>query len=117
LPDDLEGFVPQSQLPLPPGKAAEQVTKEGQGVALKVLEVDPIHHRIILAATEFMEMPEPAEPPAKSAAETDDAATDEAADESAEVSAEQDNQVEASVEEKVDEAEEAEAEEAEKAAD
>jgi len=27
--------------------------KEGQAVELKVLEVDPIHHRIVLAATGF----------------------------------------------------------------
>jgi small subunit ribosomal protein S1 len=58
LGQDLEGFVPQSQLPLPAGKSAEQATVVGQGVSLKVLEVDPIHHRIILAATEFGEKPE-----------------------------------------------------------
>jgi small subunit ribosomal protein S1 len=57
LGDDLEGFVPQAQLPLTDGQTAEQETRPGQGVALKVLEVDPIHHRIILAATEFKEMP------------------------------------------------------------
>jgi small subunit ribosomal protein S1 len=57
LGDDLEGFVPQAQLPLADGQTAEQDTRPGQGVALKVLEVDPIHHRIILAATEFKEMP------------------------------------------------------------
>ncbi len=57
LPEDLEGFVPQSQLPLPQGKSAEHVTEVGQPVALKLLEVDPIHHRIILAATEFLEKP------------------------------------------------------------
>ena len=57
LGGDLEGFVPQSQLPLTDGQTAEQETKLGQGVALKVLEVDPIHHRIILAATEFLELP------------------------------------------------------------
>lgn len=62
LGSDLEGFVPQSQLPLPEGKSAEGVTKIGQGVALKVLEVDPIHHRIILAATDFLEMPAEEEP-------------------------------------------------------
>ncbi|MGD8727146.1 MAG: 30S ribosomal protein S1 [Gemmatimonadales bacterium] len=62
LDDDIEGFVPQSQLPLPAGKSAEQVTVVGQGVALKVLEVDPIHHRIILAATEFLEKPPEPEP-------------------------------------------------------
>jgi small subunit ribosomal protein S1 len=57
LGGDLEGFVPQAQLPLADGQTAEQETKPGQGVALKVVEVDPIHHRIILAATEFLEMP------------------------------------------------------------
>jgi len=57
LGNDLEGYVPQSQLPLPVGKSAEQVTGVAQGASLKVLEVDPIHHRIILAATEFGEKP------------------------------------------------------------
>jgi len=61
LSDDIEGFVPQSQLPLPAGKSAEQETVVGQGASLKVLEVDPIHHRIILAATDFLE--KPPEPP------------------------------------------------------
>jgi small subunit ribosomal protein S1 len=61
LGGDLEGFVPQSQLPIPEGKSAESVTKVRQAVSLKVLEVDPIHHRIILAATEFGELP-PDEP-------------------------------------------------------
>ncbi len=68
LGNDLEGYVPQSQLPLPVGKSAEQVTQVGQGASLKVLEVDPIHHRIILAATEFLE--KPPEPPADVSAET-----------------------------------------------
>jgi small subunit ribosomal protein S1 len=57
LGNDLEGFVPQSQVPLPEDKSAEAETKVGQGVALTLLEVDPIHHRIILAATDFLEMP------------------------------------------------------------
>ncbi len=63
LGGDLEGFVPQSQLPVPDGKSAESVTKEGQGVALKVLEVDPIHHRIILSAIEFYAPPPAQEKP------------------------------------------------------
>ena len=46
LGNDIEGFVPMSQLGVPnienPGDAA----REGQLVDLKVLEVDPIHHRI-----------------------------------------------------------------------
>ena len=75
LPDDIEGFVPQSQLPLPPGKSAEQATKVGQTVSLKVLEVDPIHHRVILAVTEFGEMP-PEVPSEEPAAEVTEAGAD-----------------------------------------
>ena len=37
--------------------------KEGQAVELKVLEVDPIHHRIVLAVTEYPD--EPIIPPVK----------------------------------------------------
>jgi small subunit ribosomal protein S1 len=57
--NDIEGFVPQSQLGLPDTQDIAQAVKEGQAVDLKVLEVDPIHHRIVLAATGF-----PAEEPA-----------------------------------------------------
>jgi len=79
LGQDLEGFVPQSQLPLPAGKSAEQVTVVGQGVSLKVLEVDPIHHRIILAATEFGEKPE-IEPQPEVPFESAEASDDEGAE-------------------------------------
>jgi small subunit ribosomal protein S1 len=55
LGNDIEGFVPMSQLGVPnienPGDAA----REGQLVDLKVLEVDPIHHRIVLAVVSFPE--------------------------------------------------------------
>jgi small subunit ribosomal protein S1 len=51
--NDIEGFVPQSQLGIPESQDIAQVVKEGQAVDLKVLEVDPIHHRIVLAATGF----------------------------------------------------------------
>jgi small subunit ribosomal protein S1 len=57
LGNDLEGFVPESQLPIPDGKSAEQVVKAGQEASLKVMEVDPIHHRILLAVTELGEVP------------------------------------------------------------
>ncbi len=57
LGNDLEGFVPESQLPIPDGKSAEQVVKVGQAASLKVMEVDPIHHRILLAVTELGEVP------------------------------------------------------------
>ncbi|MEO8294924.1 MAG: S1 RNA-binding domain-containing protein, partial [Gemmatimonadota bacterium] len=55
LGNDIEGFVPMSQLGVPnienPGDAA----REGQLLDLKVLEVDPIHHRIVLAVVGFPE--------------------------------------------------------------
>src|SRR5438309_2131431 len=51
LGSDIEGFVPQSQLGIPDISNLADAVKEGQAVELKVLEVDPIHHRIVLAAT------------------------------------------------------------------
>ncbi|MEJ2237279.1 MAG: 30S ribosomal protein S1 [Gemmatimonadales bacterium] len=55
--NDLEGFVPEAQVPVPEGKSPEQVARPGQAVSLKVMEVDPIHHRILMAVTELGEMP------------------------------------------------------------
>src|SRR5213594_3874630 len=49
--NDIEGFVPMSQLGIPNVENPADAVKEGQAVELKVLEVDPIHHRIVLAAT------------------------------------------------------------------
>src|SRR5438874_1924525 len=51
LGSDIEGFVPMSQLGIPDIQNPADAVKEGQAVELKVLEVDPIHHRIVLAAT------------------------------------------------------------------
>src|SRR5436190_561213 len=51
LGSDIEGFVPMSQLGIPDIQNPGDAVKEGQAVELKVLEVDPIHHRIVLAAT------------------------------------------------------------------
>src|SRR5439155_22956739 len=48
---DIEGFVTMSQLGIPDISNPADAVKEGQAVELKVLEVDPIHHRIVLAAT------------------------------------------------------------------
>jgi small subunit ribosomal protein S1 len=50
---DIEGFVPMSQLGLPNLENPADAVKEGQPVELKVLEVDPIHHRIVLAAVSW----------------------------------------------------------------
>src|SRR6267378_1764571 len=65
LGSDIEGFVPMSQLGIPDIQQPGDAVKEGQAVELKVLEVDPIHHRIVLAATGFpkddiIPMPAPA---------------------------------------------------------
>jgi len=40
-----------SQLGIADIQNPAEAVKEGQAVELKVLEVDPIHHRIVLAAT------------------------------------------------------------------
>jgi small subunit ribosomal protein S1 len=55
--DDIEGFVPISQLGIPDIQNPADSVKEGQVVELKVLEVDPIHHRIVLAAMSFPDEP------------------------------------------------------------
>jgi small subunit ribosomal protein S1 len=69
--NDIEGFVPQTQVPLLPEQNIKTDVKEGQPADVKVLEVDPIHHRILLAITDFpaeeasapAAAPAPSEPP------------------------------------------------------
>jgi small subunit ribosomal protein S1 len=56
LGNDIEGFVPMSQLGVPNIENPGDAVKEGQQLDLKVLEVDPIHHRIVLAVVGFGEM-------------------------------------------------------------
>jgi small subunit ribosomal protein S1 len=51
--NDIEGFVPMSQLGVPDIENPADAVKEGQPVDLRVLEVDPIHHRIVLAAVSW----------------------------------------------------------------
>jgi small subunit ribosomal protein S1 len=55
--NDIEGFVPMSQLGVPDIQQPGDAVKEGQVCELKVLEVDPIHHRIVLAAIGFPDEP------------------------------------------------------------
>jgi small subunit ribosomal protein S1 len=55
--NDIEGFVPMSQLGIPNIQQPADAVKVGQVVELKVLEVDPIHHRIVLAAMSFPDEP------------------------------------------------------------
>src|ERR687896_447144 len=67
LGNDIEGFVPMSQLGVPNLENPGDAVKEGQALDLKVLEVDPIHHRIVLAVIGFPD--EPIIPPVKPAFE------------------------------------------------
>ena len=53
LGNDIEGFVPMSQLGVPDIENPGDAAKEGQLLDLRVLEVDPIHHRIVLAVVGF----------------------------------------------------------------
>jgi len=63
LGNDIEGFVPMSQLGVANITEPGQAVKEGQVLDLKVLEVDPIHHRIVLAVIGYPD--EPIIPPAQ----------------------------------------------------
>jgi small subunit ribosomal protein S1 len=55
--NDIEGFVPMSQLGLADIQSPAEKVRIGQVAVLKVLEVDPIHHRIVLAALEWPDEP------------------------------------------------------------
>jgi small subunit ribosomal protein S1 len=57
--NDIEGIVPVSQVPVKDNQRVEAVVFERQAVELRVLEVDPIHHRIVLAITALGEVPPP----------------------------------------------------------
>jgi small subunit ribosomal protein S1 len=67
LGNDIEGFVPMSQLGVADIENPGDAVKEGQALDLKVLEVDPIHHRIVLAVIGFPD--EPIIPPVRPAFE------------------------------------------------
>jgi small subunit ribosomal protein S1 len=64
LGNDLEGFVPMSQLGTDTVvENPADVVKEGQPLEVQVLEVDPIHHRIVVAVTGYPDEPFEAPPP------------------------------------------------------
>jgi len=76
---DIEGLIPASQFPVPDNRRVEDVAKEGALVDVKVMEVDPIHHKIVLAATsQPREAPPSAHAEAPPAEGADAAAGDEA---------------------------------------
>src|SRR5687768_16193685 len=73
--NDIEGFVPVSQLNM--GKAVTdpaEIAWEGMKLEVRVLEVDPIHRRIVLAVTDIPEEqpPRPETPSKVIPMETDD---------------------------------------------
>lgn len=72
LGNDLEGFVPKNDLGLPEKPPVEEQVQLGQHVALTIVEVDPIHHRVLAAAREFLDQvdPLPESPVAESAEES-----------------------------------------------
>ncbi len=56
--NDLEGFAPMSQLGLEDATDPSEAVIEGQPLEVKVLEVDPIHHRIVVAVINYPEFTE-----------------------------------------------------------
>jgi len=80
--NDLEAFAPMSQLGVPDISDPSEAVKEGQPLDVQVLEVDPIHHRIVVSVIGFPPDDSPpveaAEAPADEAS-TDEGSTDEAA--------------------------------------
>ncbi|MFB3109591.1 MAG: 30S ribosomal protein S1, partial [Acidimicrobiia bacterium] len=64
LGDDLEGIVRKTDLGLPDESPVEEQVQLGQHVALTIVEVDPIHHRVLVSAREFLDQVDPpAAPP------------------------------------------------------
>ncbi|HSM34777.1 MAG TPA: 30S ribosomal protein S1, partial [Longimicrobiales bacterium] len=55
LGDDIEGFVPVSQIGVEGLEDASDHLSEGQALSLRVLESDPVNRRIVLACTEIPE--------------------------------------------------------------
>jgi small subunit ribosomal protein S1 len=79
---DIEGFVPISQLGIPDIQQPGDAVKEGQAVDVKVMEVDPIHHRIVLAAIAFPAEEPGADADVKGGAESAPVGSEPAAEES-----------------------------------
>jgi small subunit ribosomal protein S1 len=106
LGDDVEGFVPLSQLP---GnvKEASQAVSEGQEMELRVMESDAVNRRIVLAVTEIHPLPEGMIPASRVA---DEAEGEEGAEMEGDMEAAADVEVEAEVDADVEAEAEVEAE-------
>ncbi len=84
LSDDIEGFVPKSQVPMADRKDLHDLLAEGQSMGLRVLECDTANRRIVLTVMQMPERPAPGSRPAPAEV----VAVDEATTEEDELSAE-----------------------------
>ncbi len=66
LGDDIEGFAPVSQMGIGQDADPESAVVPNQVVVARVLEVDPIHHRVVVAIVDYPEdgIPAPGTAPA-----------------------------------------------------
>ena len=78
LGDDIEGFAPVSQMGLGADENPEEAVVDGQEVIAKVLEVDPIHHRVVVAIVDYPADGIPAEPRPRPQIPVDDEIDEEA---------------------------------------
>jgi len=53
LGNDIEGFAPVSQMGIATDQNPEDAVVPGQQVITKILEVDPIHHRVVVAIIDY----------------------------------------------------------------
>jgi small subunit ribosomal protein S1 len=53
LGNDIEGFAPVSQMGIGTDQNPEDAVVTGQQVVTKILEVDPIHHRVVVAIIDY----------------------------------------------------------------
>ncbi len=73
LSNDLEGIVRKTDLGITDESPVEEQVQLGQHVALTIVEVDPIHHRVLVSAREFLEQVDPPAVVPPSDGEGDDA--------------------------------------------
>src|SRR5919108_3022329 len=62
LGNDVEGFIPRSQLDVPSNDAVENYVREGMSLELRVIEFDGANRRIVLTPTTKLQR-QPGEPP------------------------------------------------------
>ncbi|MBR9989384.1 MAG: 30S ribosomal protein S1 [Gemmatimonadetes bacterium] len=68
LGDDVEGFIPLSQLEVPANEPVENYIRDGIKLELRVIEFDGANRRIVLTPTQELER-QPGEPPKPAASE------------------------------------------------